>query len=137
MAPSHRVIRLVVALIFGIAVAYGSYQWISDADRAVRRAQEESVVVASRDILRRYVKDENLQISDAVDRVRVAGKVYLYPTDDGWELSGHYRRENEKKWHAYLMSLDINVALVSLSVQDADAELIKLALSDPKFDASE
>lgn len=137
MNLNHGVIRLVVALIFGLLVAYGSYQWITNTDRTVRRAEEEAVVFASRDILRSYVTDEGLQISDAVDRVREAGKVYLYPTENGWELSGHYRRQDEKSWHAYLMSLDDKVSLTSLSVQDTDAELTNRADSDPKFTTSE
>ncbi len=137
MTPNHSVIRLVVAFAFGLAVAYGSYQWITNTDRTVRRAEEEAVVFASRDILRTYVSAENLEISDALDRDSDAGKVYLYPMDNGWELSGHYRRAGEKKWHAYLMSLDENVALVSLFVQDADQRMLELAHSDPKLDISE
>jgi len=137
MTPNHSVIRLVVAFAFGLAVAYGSYQWITNTDRTVRRAEEEAVVFASRDILRTYVSAESLEISDALDRDTDAGKVYLYPTDDGWELSGHYRRRGEKNWHAYLMSLDANASLVSLSVQDTDQRMIELANSDAKFDASE
>ena len=137
MTLNHTVIRIVVTFVFGLAVAYGSYQWITNTDRTVRRAEEEAVVFASRDILRSYVLDQNLEISDAVDRDRDAGKVYLYPMDDGWELSGHYRRQDEKKWHAYLMSLDENVALVSLFVQDTDQRMLELAHSDPKLDISE
>jgi hypothetical protein len=137
MTPNHRVIRLVVAFAVGLAVAYGSYQWISDSERPARRAQEEAVALAARDILRSYITVENLQISDAIDRVRDAGKVYLFPTDDGWELSGHYKRPDERKWHAWLMALDDNVGLVSLAVQDTDAELTNLADSDPKFTTSE
>lgn len=129
--------RLVVASVFGVTVAYGAYQWITNTDRTVQRATEEAVVIASRDILRSYVGDDTLEISDAIDRVRDAGKVYLFPTDDGWELSGHYRRHDEKRWHAYLMALDANVSLLSLSVQDADAELARLADSDPRFSTSD
>ena len=142
MKLDHRVIRLVVALGFGLIVAYGSYQWITDTDRPARRVEEEAVALAARDTLRSYIAnkrlaDESLEISDAIDRDREAGKVYLFPTDDGWELSGHYRRQDEKDWHAFLMALDANVALISLSVQDKDAELSNLAMSDPKFAASE
>ena len=137
MPINHRAIRLVVALTFGLLAAYGSYQWITNTDRSVQRAREEAVVLASREILRSYISDERLEISDAVDRVRQAGKVYLYPTDGGWELSGHYRRHDEKRWHAFLISLDANVSLVSLAVQDTNAELTNLAKSDPKFSTSE
>lgn len=137
MAVNHRNVRILVAFAFGLLVAVGSFQWITDADRSVRRADEEKIVLASRDILRRYVTDSGLEISDAVDRVRAAGKVYMFPTDEGWELSGHYRRPNEKTWHAYLMSIDADVKLKSLSVQDTDAELTALARSDPRLSTSE
>lgn len=136
MVMSHKVFRVVFAFAVGLMVAIGSFQWISDSERSVRRAEEEAIVIASRDILRGYVADEGLEISDAVDRVRAAGKVYLFPTDAGWELSGHYRRRDEKTWHAYLMSVDANAALIRLSVQDGNDALASLAASDPKFTAS-
>ncbi len=91
---------------------------------------------ASRDILRSYVTDEDLEISDPLDRVREAGKVYLFPTDAGWEISGHYRRPGEKSWHAFLMALDADGTLVSLRVQDTDAELTDRAASDQKISIS-
>lgn len=137
MSPNHRVIRLVVAFVFGLAVAYGSYQWISNTERPARRIEEEAVALAARDILRSYITAEGLEISDPIDRVRDAGKVYLFPTESGWELSGHYKRRNERAWHAWLMALDKEVGLVSLAVQDADAGLAELAKSDPKFTAAE
>jgi len=136
MNPNHRVIRLVVAFAIGLAVAYGSYQWISDTERPARRVEEEAVALAAREILLSYITDEGLAISDPIDRVRDAGKVYLFPTDGGWELSGHYKRPGERLWHAWLMALDDNVALVSLAVQDSNAKLTKMAISDPKFTTS-
>jgi len=137
MPPNHRVIRLVVAFIFGLAVAYGSYQWISDSERPARRVEEEAVALAAREILRSYITDENLEVSDPLDRVRDAGKVYLFPTAGGWEVSGHYKRRGEKAWHPWLMELDRNVSLVSLAVQDANASLAERASADPKFTVSE
>lgn len=133
MTPNHRVIRLVVAFVFGLAVAYGSFQWISDSERRARRVAEEAVALAAREILLSYITDEDLAVSDPLDRVRDAGKVYLFPTEDGWEVSGHYKRRNEKAWHAWLMALDPNISLVSLVVQDTNVELVELAKSDPKF----
>ena len=137
MSPNHRIIRLVVAFAIGLALAFGSYRWISDTERPARRAQEEAVALAGRDILTSYITDEDLEISDALDRVRAAGKVYLFPTETGWELSGHYRRQDEKEWHAWLMALDDNVSLVSLAIQDDDVALTTLARSDPKLTTSE
>lgn len=137
MPVNHRILRLLVAFVVGLIVAYGSFQWITDTDRSANRVREEAIVIASRDLLRLYISDDGLEISDALDRVREAGKVYLFPTDAGWELSGHYRRPGETAWHAYLMSVDNNVSLISLSVQDKDPELVARAADDEKFSTSE
>ena len=137
MQVNHRIMRLVVALVVGLAVAVGSYQWITDTERSAQRKQEEAVVFASRDILRSYVGETELEISDPVERIREAGKVYLFPTDDGWELSGHYRRPGERRWHAFLMAVAQDASLISLSVKDSDPQLIEKAAQDPKFSTSE
>jgi hypothetical protein len=136
MKLNHRILRLVVAFAFGLVMAYGSYQWITDTERSDRRAEEERVVLASRDILRDYIGASDLELSDPLDRVRAAGKVYIYPTDAGWEVSGHYRRAGEKTWHDFLLTLDAEAALLSLRVNDDDPDLANLAQSDPRFATS-
>jgi hypothetical protein len=137
MPVNHRIVRLVVAVVVGLVVAITSYQWITDTERSTRRADEEAVVFASRDILRAYVAEDNLEISDPLDRVRDAGKVYLFPTSEGWELSGHYRRPGEKEWHAFLMAVGPDTMLIRLTVQDADDQVAEKAAVDAKFSASE
>lgn len=118
----------------GLLAAYFSYQWITDTERSALRAIEEAVVLESRQLLTRYVGgSREIEISDALDRVRAAGKVYIYPLEDGWELSGHYRRVGESRWHAYLMSLDTDGELLSLAVQDDDPALKQRAAADPLF----
>jgi len=125
--------RLVVAFSVGLLVSYGSFQWLTDTERPERRAEEEAVVKASRAILLSYIDSEDLAVSDALDRVRAAGKVYVFPTERGWELSGHYQRAGEKIWHDFLMQLDKDLRLERLSVNDDDARLRALAKSDPLF----
>ncbi len=137
MQVNHQILRLVVAFVVGLLVAVGSYQWITDTERSARRAQEEAIVHASRNHLLVYVDEADLEISDPLDRVRHAGKVYLFPTDEGWELSGHYRRPGERSWHAFLMAVSPDASLISLSVQDSDEELIEKAVLDPKLTVSE
>ena len=136
MTLNHRILRLVVAVAFGLVMAYCSYQWITDTERSDRRAEEEGIVLASRDILREYIGAPDLELSDPLDRVRAAGKVYIYPTDAGWEVSGHYRRTKEKIWHEFLLTLDAEAALLSLRVYDDDQRLANLAQSDPRFKTS-
>lgn len=133
MAVNHRVLRLVVAFTFGLLISYCSYQWATDSDRPQRRAEEENVVLASREILRSYIGADDLALSDPLNRVREAGKVYIYPVDSGWEISGHYQRPGENTWHDFLLNLDDESGLVNLKVRDDDPRLVELAATDPMF----
>jgi hypothetical protein len=124
----HRIIRLVVAFAIGIFLALYSFERISDPEPARQRAREETVVLSAREILKSYVAGGmQIEIVDPLETDRNVGKSYIYPTDDGWEVSGHYRRYASDRWHPFLMILDTNVSLVSLSVRAAD---------DPKFSVS-
>ena len=137
MTVNHRVVKQIVAFAFGLLVALWSYQWITNPERAVKRSREEAVVLEARQILRSFFPDNGiLHISDPLDRVREAGKVYIYPTDDGWQISGHYQRDGETGWHPYLMSVDQNAALVSLAVEDDDTGIAERAAADPKLSVS-
>lgn len=133
MALNHRIMRLVVAFTVGLLVAFGSYQWITDTERSSRRTEEEVVVLAAREILRESVGESNLEISDPLERIRAAGKVYIYPANGGWEVSGHYRRQDEKTWHDFLMTLDADNRLLNLRVNDDDPGL---AGRDPRISIS-
>lgn len=137
MAVNHRIMGLVFAFGVGLLVSFCSYQWVSNPDRAAQRAIEESVVRESRLILESWVAyGRDIEISDPLNRVREAGKVYFYPTDDGWELSGQYRPTGDRTWHPYLMRLDADARLVSLSVEDDDPKLAEKAASDERFSIS-
>jgi hypothetical protein len=137
MALNHKVTRLIFAFSVGLAVAIASYQWLTDTERAARRAVEEAVVLEARQHLLGYVGDgKEVEISDALARVRAAGKVYVYPVADGWELSGHYKRADDRLWHAFLMRLDSGSRLVALAVDDDDRDLAKRASGDAKFSVS-
>ena len=134
----HRIVRLVVAFAVGIVLALYSYQRISDPEPALQRAREEAVVKSAREILRAYVPAEvALEIADPLAPNRIAGKVYIYPAENGWEVSGHYRRNAADRWHPFLMSLDANIELISLSVRDSDAGIRAAAGDDPKFSVSQ
>ena len=133
---NHKVVRPVIALIIGVILALYAYQRITDPEPRAQRAREEAVVFSAREILQSYVAPgEHLEIVDPLSPNRKAGKVYIYPTDAGWELSGHYRRGADDRWHPYLMSLDGAAGLESLAVRDADDRLIGMSSQDPKFSA--
>ncbi len=133
---SHKVVRPLVAVTVGLVLALYSYQRITDPEPGLQRAREEAVVMVARDILQSYVSPGNLiEIVDAVSPASKVGKSYVYPTDDGWELSGHYRRDENDRWHPYLMVLNGDAGLKSLAVQDGNDRLIGMSAQDPKFSA--
>ena len=128
---------MVVSLAIGIALAVYAYDRVTDPLPAQQKAQEEAVVAGAREILRNYVApgSSTLEFVDPVNKDRDVGKVYIYPTGTGWEVSGHYRRDNKKSWHPWLMSVDSSMKLESLSVKDSNAGLVATAAIDPKFSA--
>jgi hypothetical protein len=131
---NHRILRVVVAFAVGLAVAVYAYQRVTDPRPAMQRAREEDVVRASRDILRAYVEPAaDLRIVDPLAPDRKVGKVYIYPAESGWEVSGHYKRGDRDRWHPYLMRLDGGSSLVELAVEDDDTRLRQKAAADPKL----
>lgn len=134
----HRIFRLVFAFFVGIALALYTYERISDPEPARQRAREEAVVLSAREFLRAAIPvDDEMQIADPLAPNRVAGKVYVYPRGNGWEVSGHYRRADADRWHPFLMSLDENVQMVSLLVRDRDSKVVAAADRDPRLTVSE
>ena len=133
---NHKVVRPIVAVSLGLILALYAYQRISDPGPALQRAKEEAIVLTAREILQSYVAPgETLEIVDPVAPNRKIGKTYVYPAGDGWELSGHYRRDDADRWHPFLMSLDHDAGLESLAVRDSNERLIGMSSRDPKFSA--
>ena len=134
MKVNHRILRPLVAFAVGFAVAFYAYDRVTDPRPRLERQKQEAVVRASRDILRGYLENSaGLQLVDPLAPDRKVGKVYIYPAGEGWEVSGHYRRDEADPWHPYLMQLDAGSGLVLLSVQDDDARLRQRAAQDPKL----
>ena len=131
----HRTISLVVAFSVGIMLALFAFDWVADPEPAMQRAREEAVVRSTREILRSYIAGD-IEIVDPLATRRAVGKAYIYPADDGWEVSGHYRRDASDRWHPFLMALDAKATLVMLSVRDSDAALAARAMNDPRLSVS-
>ena len=55
MAINHDVVRPLVAVAVGLLLAIYVYRFVTDPEPALQKAQEESIVLASRDILKGYV----------------------------------------------------------------------------------
>ena len=133
---NHKVVRPLVAVAIGLVLALYSYQRVTDPEPGLQKAREEGIVMVARDILQSYVSPGNpIEIVDALSPASKVGKVYIYPTDDGWELSGHYRRDESDRWHPYLMALNADAGLKSVAVQDGNDRLIGMSAQDPKFSA--
>ena len=132
----HRIGRAAFALVIGLLVASFSYRWITNPEGRVERALQESVVEVSRGHLRSAVGIDSLEIADPLSPNRKAGKVYIYAEGDGWAVSGHYRRNEDDRWHPYLMTLDAGQRLISLKLKDRDPALIERAASDPLLEIS-
>lgn len=133
---NHKVIRPLIAVAIGLVLALYSYQRVTDPEPGLQKAREEGIVMVARDILQSYVSPGNpIEIVDALSPASKVGKVYIYPTDDGWDLSGHYRRDENDRWHPYLMALNADAGLKLLAVQDGNDRLIGMSAQDPKFSA--
>ena len=124
--------RIIFGIVVGILVAVFSYQWITDSSRRVERGIEESVVFEVRVLLAETLALKDLEIVDPVESNREAGKSYVYRTATGWQVSGHYRRQEEDPWQQFLMNLDEDVTLLNLLVDDP--EIVEQARENPKLD---
>ncbi len=120
----------VFALSVGITLAWFSFQWTTESEpRQAQRAAEEAIVLEARKHLTRALGDGSssadsaLQIADPLQPNRVAGKVFIYPVDAGWEVSGHYRRRGREQWRPWIMALDDDGNMLRLSAQTPEGTL--------------
>ena len=79
---------------------------------------------------------DSLEIADPLSPNRKAGKVYIYAEGGGWAVSGHYRRNENDRWHPYLMTLNAGQRLISLKLKDRDPALLERAALDPLLEIS-
>jgi hypothetical protein len=124
--------RIIFGLVVGLVVAVVSYQWITDSSRRVERSIEETVVAEVRVLLAQTLALSDLEIVDPVQTNREAGKSYVYRTATGWQVSGHYRRQEDDPWQQFLMNLDADVMLLNLRVDDP--EMIERAKENPELE---
>lgn len=133
---NHRYTQWIVAVAVGLALALFAYQRSTDPEPTRKKRQEEAVVMTSREVLTSYVlPGGELQQVDPLAPDRKVGKVYIWPNEKGWEVSGYYRRGKSDRWHPYLMQLDGQSEMLSLAVRDADERLIGLSAQDARFSA--
>lgn len=120
---NHRIGRSMFALVVGLTVAVLSYQWITNPERGARRALEEQVVNASRELLRIRIGVAALEIVDPLSPNRKVGKVYIYAEKSGWAVSGFYRRDDADPWHPYLIQLTPDFELHAFKAEDPELDV--------------
>jgi len=129
-------IKWIIAIGVGLIMALLAFQMATDPLPARQKVLEEAVVLEARQILGSYVlPGETLQLVDPLAPDRKVGKAYIWPVEEGWDVSGFYRRDKNDRWHPYLMSLDSDAQLRSLAVSDSNQRLIGMSAQDSKFSA--
>lgn len=118
---------IVFALAVGLIVAFISYRWITDPAPREERARQVEAVNTSRNAIETFVAAGALEIVDPLAPQRRVGKVYIYPRQDGWEVSGYYRRDKNDLWHPYLVVLDTDLQMVSLKLSEQDPDIVERA----------
>lgn len=116
---NHRIGRLVFGFAIGLIAAWLAYRSVIDADTRAERAMQEQAVTASRAGLEETLRLGKLEIVDPLAPDRVVGKAYVFPADDGWQVSGFYRRDSQDLWHPYLVTLDSSMTLLKIKVSDS------------------
>lgn len=116
---NHRIARLVFGLAVGVLAAYYAYQWASNSGPNPQRQLEENAVVESRRQLQSLLDIGALTIVDPLLPDRKVGKAYVYAADDGWEVSGFYRRHEHDLWHPYLVRLNAKLDITHLKISDS------------------
>ncbi|MDH3304419.1 MAG: hypothetical protein OEM92_04340 [Gammaproteobacteria bacterium] len=129
---NHRIGRVMFALVVGLAAAVLSYKWITDPNPRMQRAREEQVVQIARSRLAAKLESDSLEIVDPLAPDRKVGKVYVFAQAPGWAVSGYYRRNEEDRWHPYLILLSKKLELHRLKVQDETLAL--RAAADPTLE---
>ena len=129
---NHRVARLVFGFGVGFLVAVLAFRWVSDPAPRLERQLQEAVVASSRFLLQQSLAIGELELVDPLAPDRTVGKTYVYRADDGWEVSGYYRRGESDLWHPYLLTLDSKQQLLHLKV--SDTALLKRAGENPQLE---
>jgi len=120
----HRIGGLAFALAVGVVLAWLAYQLaVTPLPREERVQQEAMVLEARRAIVAHLGDAEPLEIVDPLQPNRVAGKVFIYPVADGWQVSGFYRSGGRGAWQPWLVTLDADGEIMSIAAAgDEDSD---------------
>ena len=116
---NHRIGQLVFGVGVGLLAAYFAFQWATNPGPAsVQRQLEENAVLESRMQLQATLNIGGLTVVDPLAPDRKVGKTYIFATENGWEVSGFYRRDDQDLWHPFLATLDQEFTLAHLKISD-------------------
>ena len=132
---NHRIGSRIFGLIVGLAVAWWSYDWITNPGPREERLEQERIVRLARGIVETELALGGAEFVDPLFPQRSVGKVYVYRIDDGWEVSGYYRRSEADEWHPWLVTIGADDALELLRFGDSHAALVERAANDPRLEA--
>ncbi|MCH9693029.1 MAG: hypothetical protein K0U72_00810 [Gammaproteobacteria bacterium] len=133
---NHTVGRAIFGLVVGLGAAWISYTWLTNPAGRTERAIQEAVVLESRIVVSDTTGIDGLEFVDALAANRQVGKAYVYREENGWSVSGYYRRDEDDRWHPWLLALSAERQLISLKIQDKDAGLVERASANPLLEIS-
>jgi hypothetical protein len=133
---NHTYGRIIFGLVVGLGAAWMSYSWLTSPDGRTERAIQEAVVLESRSIVMSATGLANLEFVDPLAADRRVGKAYVYREADSWSVSGYYRRNEDDRWHPWLLALNAEREMLSLKIQDTDTDLINRASSNALLEVS-
>ncbi len=132
---NHRIGSRVFGLVVGLAVAWWSYQWVTDPGPREERLEQERIVRLARSVVETELGLGGAEFVDPLFPERSVGKVYVYRIDDGWQVSGYYRRDESDEWHPWLATIGSDDALRQLRFGDSDSALVERAAADARLEA--
>ena len=128
----HQFLRIIIFLILFIAAITYTYRKVYEPISVNQREDEIQIIHITRSIIKSYIDiSSDIEIIDPLNPNRKIGKSYIFPSDNGWEISGYYKKSGHDNWHPWLISLNSANELVSIAVKDDDSGINKKSIEDP------
>jgi hypothetical protein len=128
----HKFLRIIIFSILFIAVLTYTYRNVYEPISANQRDDEIQIIHITRSIIKNYIDiSPDIEIIDPLNPNRKIGKSYIFPSDNGWEISGYYKKTDYDNWHPWLISLNSVNELVSIAVKDDNPRINKKSIEDP------
>ena len=128
----HKFLKIIIFLILFIAALIYTYKNVYEPISVNQRGDEIQIIHITRSIIKSYIDiSPDIEIIDPLNPNRKIGKSYIFPSDNGWEISGYYKKTDYDNWHPWLISLNSVNELVSITVKDDNLRINKKSIEDP------